>query len=157
MHNTEHMGPLFKVIGNAVDSDISRQVNKTGLTSAQMFILHFLSKQPENEIFQKDLEQALELSHATVAGIISRLEAKGFLKLVPSEKDKRCKQIVATEKAMEVDEKTDAVINAAESQLLTGFSDEEKTQLRSYLNRLLGNLGIEMPSSGYPEGGQRKQ
>lgn len=151
------MGPLFKVIGNAVDSDISRQVNKTGLTSAQMFILHFLSKQPENEIFQKDLEQALELSHATVAGIISRLEAKGFLKLVPSEKDKRCKQIVATEKAMEVDEKTDAVINAAESQLLTGFSDEEKTQLRSYLNRLLGNLGIEMPSSGYPEGGQRKQ
>lgn len=151
------MGPLFKVIGNAVDSDISRQVNKTGLTSAQMFILHFLSKQPENEIFQKDLEQALELSHATVAGIISRLEAKGFLKLVPSEKDKRCKQIVATEKAMEVDEKTDAVINAAEAQLLTGFSDEEKTQLRSYLNRLLGNLGIEMPTSGYPEGGQRKQ
>lgn len=151
------MGPLFKVIGNAVDSDISRQVSKTGLTSAQMFILHFLSKQPENEIFQKDLEQALELSHATVAGIISRLEAKGFLKLVPSEKDKRCKQIVATEKAMEVDEKTDAVINAAEAQLLTGFSDEEKTQLRSYLNRLLGNLGIEMPSSGYPEGGQRKQ
>ena len=151
------MGPLFKVIGNAVDSDISRQVNKTGLTSAQMFILHFLSKQPENEIFQKDLEQALELSHATVAGIISRLEAKGFLKLVPSEKDKRCKQIVATEKAMEVDEKTDVVINAAEAQLLTGFSDEEKTQLRSYLNRLLGNLGIEMPSSCYPEGGQRKQ
>ena len=112
-----------------------------------MFILHFLSRHAQSEIYQKDLEDALELSHATVAGIISRLESKEFVKLVPSERDKRCKQIVATEKAKELDAETGRVIREAEQKLLTGFSEKETEQLRSYLKRILFNLGIETPKN----------
>ena len=145
MNDTEHFGPLFKTIGTATDSNISRQLQKTELTSAQMFILHFLSHHTQEEIYQKDIEDALELSHATVAGIISRLENKNFIRLVPSERDKRCKQIVATEKAKELDAETGRVIRDAEQKLLADFSEEETEQLRSYLKRILFNLGIEMP------------
>ena len=141
----KHLGPLFKTIGNTVDNQITQQVQATGLTSAQMFILHYLSRHVEKPIYQKDLEEALELSHATVAGIISRLESKDFVKLVPSEQDKRCKQIVATDKARQLDEETGRVINSTEKKLLSGFSDDEIEQLRDYLVRLLYNLGIELP------------
>lgn len=140
----KHLGPLFKTIGNAVDNQITQQVQATGLTSAQMFILHYLSRHVEKPIYQKDLEEALELSHATVAGIISRLESKDFVKLVPSEQDKRCKQIVATDKTRQLDEETGRIIDETEKKLLSGFSDEIE-QLRDYLIRLLYNLGIELP------------
>lgn len=145
MNETAHLGPLFKTVGNTVDNTISRKVQASGLTSAQMFILHYLSRHAQGEIYQKDLEEALELSHATVAGIISRLESKEFVKLVPSERDKRCKQIVATEKAKELDAETGRIIREAEQNLLTGFSEEEIDRLRSYLKRILFNLGIETP------------
>lgn len=141
----KHLGPLFKTIGNTVDNQITQQVQATGLTSAQMFILHYLSRHVEKPIYQKDLEEALELSHATVAGIISRLESKDFVKLVPSEQDKRCKQIIATDKARQLDEATERIIDGTEKKLLSGFSDDEIEQLRDYLVRLLYNLGIELP------------
>lgn len=151
MNETEHLGPLFKTIGTAADNSISRQLQKTGLTSAQMFILHYLSHHTDGEIYQKDIEEALELSHATVAGIISRLENKDFVRLVPSKKDKRCKQIAATEKAKELDAETGRVIREAEQRLLTGFSEEETEQLKGYLKRILFNLGIEMPKRKIPK------
>lgn len=142
---TSHLGPLFKTVGNTVDNIISRQVQTSGLTSAQMFILHYLSRQTQEEIYQKDVEDALELCHATVVGIISRLENKDFVRLVPSEHDKRCKQLIITEKARKLDAETERIIDETEQRLLTGFTDAETEQLQNYLNRILFNLGIEMP------------
>ena len=110
-----------------------------------MFLLHYLSRHQHREINQKDIEDALELSHATVAGLISRLESKDFVRLIPSEHDKRCKQIVATDKAKELDAEVERVIAEAEQKLAEGFSDEEMKLLKSFLLRILSNLGIEMP------------
>lgn len=145
MNETAHLGPIFKTIGNTINSRISRQLQSTELTSAQMFLLHYLSRHQHREINQKDIEDALELSHATVAGLISRLESKDFVRLIPSEHDKRCKQIVATDKAKELDAEVERVIAEAEQKLAEGFSDEEMKLLKSFLLRILSNLGIEMP------------
>lgn len=145
LNETVHLGPLFKTIGNTLNSNITQQMQSAGLTSAQMFILHFLSRHTDIPIYQKDVEDALELSHATVAGIISRLESKGFIRLEPSEKDKRCKRIVATDKAKELDAETGRVIDETEAKMLAGFSSEEASLLREYLHRILHNMGIEIP------------
>ena len=52
---------------------------------------------------------------------------------------------MATSKAKETDAETGRVIRDAEQKLLADFSEEETEQLRSYLKRILFNLGIEMP------------
>ena len=47
---------------------------------------------------QKDIEKALSLKNPTVTGILKRLDEKGFILAVPSNQDKRCKNIYPTEK-----------------------------------------------------------
>ena len=42
---------------------------------------------------QKDIEKALNLKNPTVTGILKRLEENGFVLIVPSNKDKRCKNV----------------------------------------------------------------
>ena len=96
------------------------------------------------EIYQRDVEDHFELSHATVSGLIARLEAKGFLVSIPGERDKRYKRLCATEKALCCDQQMGKNIEQTEQLILRGFSAEETQQLHQYLERISCNLGIDI-------------
>ena len=82
---------------------------------------------------------------ATVSGIISRLEAKGFLESVSAEDDRRKKLIMATEKAKKCDSTVAEQIKETEELLLKNFSEEEKEMLFMYISRMLDNIGAQTP------------
>ena len=110
------------------------------LTSSQFDVLVYLFTHQEEEVHQVDIEQATNRSNPTISGIIDRLSAKGFIKRVPGKKDKRFKQIVLTEKALEIQEVSDRGRIEQEEDLLRGFSPEERKTLVSYLKRLNENI-----------------
>lgn len=144
MSEPKHIGPMLRIIHTAMDQQINASVNDMELTSAQLFVLHFIIRNREREIFQRDIEDHFELSHATVSGLIARLEAKGFLLSVPSERDKRYKRLYATEKALCCDQQMGKNIEQTEQLILRGFSAEETQQLHQYLERISCNLGIDI-------------
>ncbi len=144
MQKTDHIGPILRMIHTAIDQQLSNRAQEMDLTSAQLFVLHFINLNGDKDVFQKDIEERFELSHATVSGLIARLESKGFLQCVPSASDKRYKKLCVTQKARCCEEQMHISIEQTEKQLLNDFSEEDKQLLKKYLDKMLLNLGIDL-------------
>ena len=111
-----------------------------GLTSVQASILGYLIINRDKQICQRNIENNFNITHPTATGIIGRLEDKGFVTCLPSEKDRRYKIIRATEKATSMHNDFIAQIDAAEKQALSGFTEDEKMQLNKLLDRVISNV-----------------
>lgn len=144
MQGLTHIGPMVRMIHTAIDQQINTRVQEMELTSAQIFVLHYINRSSDRDVYQKDIEKHFELSHATVSGLISRLEAKGFIECLPAKNDKRCKRLCVTDKARCYDEQMRQHIDQVEKQALKGFSDEDMHQLQLYLDKILANFGIDL-------------
>ncbi len=73
-----------------------------GLTSVQLRVLGSISRLEaagETEIHQNDLERIEHVTHPAMTKLLQRLEAKGLIRCVPSERDRRYKKITCTEQS----------------------------------------------------------
>ena len=110
------------------------------LTAAQGRIMGYLSHQKEPPC-PKDLEEAFQLSHPTVSGLLSRLEQKDFIRLETDPCDRRCKRIYILPKGQECHNTMQQTIADTEARLLQGFTSEEQQQFSDFLHRAIANMG----------------
>lgn len=140
MYHNEHLGPKLKSINNQLKKRLCKDGQYMQLTSTQMHILKYLCTHQDSVIYQKDILNEFDLSNATVSGIISRLEAKGFVFCAHSDSDSRYKQICITEKALGCHLAVCENIVQLEERLIDGFTKEEIQKLHEYLDRIQKNL-----------------
>ena len=110
------------------------------LTAAQSQILSFIDHRAEPPC-ARDIEEAFQLTHPTVSGILSRLEQKDFIELRPDEQDRRCKRIYIRPKGWELVEMMHQTIQATEEKIVKNFTEEEKAQFADLLQRAIHNMG----------------
>ena len=110
------------------------------LTASQGHILAFIAHSPQPPC-PKDMEEAFQLSHPTVSGLLSRLEKKGFISIVPDRADRRCKRVSLDQKGLECLARMEATITATENRMVETFTEEEKQQFADFLNRAILNMG----------------
>ena len=77
---------------------------------------------------------------ATVSGLLSRLEQKGFVKLETDPSDRRSKRIVILHRGLECHAWMHAVISENEERIVRGFTPEEKEQFADFLQRAIENV-----------------
>ncbi len=142
MQQDKHIGPLIRHLNKEFEQLHRTKAEALGLTPVQLFVLHYLAVRQGENICLRDIEKKFELTHATVSGIICRLESKGFITCSCGESDKRYKNIFITEKAKCVEAEMHRSIEQYEEQLVEGFSKEEKELLISFIRRLLANVNI---------------
>ena len=135
-----HYGHLIRVLENCTDQAMNAALASMELTAAQGHIMGFITHRAEPPC-PRDLEEAFQLSHPTVSGILSRLEQKGFIALRPDEKDRRCKRIHLLPKGRELNETMHQTILTTEEKLVRDFTEEEKQQFAALLHRAIDNLG----------------
>lgn len=109
------------------------------LTAAQGRIMGYLSHQKEAPC-PRDLEEAFQLSHPTVSGLLSRLEQKDFIRLETDPRDRRCKRIYMLPKGEECHNTIQQTIADTEARLLQGFTPEEQQQFSDFLHRAIANM-----------------
>ena len=68
------------------------------------------------------------------------MEKDGLITRVPMEKDARLKKLQMTEKGMQYDEVARANVIRLEAGMKKGFTEEEITIFREYLERLAQNI-----------------
>lgn len=134
-----HMGHYFRKLHFQLEQNMNRQVQELELTRAQSHIIGLLMHREEAPC-ARDLEAAFDLSHATVSGLLSRMEAKGFIEVRPDPKDRRVKRIYILERGMVSSKQIEANINRIEQQIVSGFTEEEVRLFRSFLVRSCENL-----------------
>ena len=133
------IGFKFKQINNVYEKEFNNRLRKLGITSSQCAVLDYLFN-CEEAVNQRDIERALCLRNPTVTGILQRLEEKGFILSVPSNKDRRCKNIHLTEKAYDIQKRMDLDRKKLDKMLTMGMNKKEITALEKMLNRVLYNI-----------------
>ena len=103
-------------------------------------MLDYLFHSRKEEINQKDVERALSLKNPTVTGLLKRLDEKGYILIVPSTKDKRCKNIYLTEKAYDIRRRMEADRKKVDKRLTIGMTKKEVQALRKMLDKVLYNV-----------------
>lgn len=138
--NKKHIGFLIKNIDDKLKAKANANLKEHGLTIAQGRVLSILAESKGADTTQKDLEEALGVSHPTMVGIISRMEAGGFVVCHQDTNDKRNKIVMMTEKAVAVDNNIEKVIESNENEMLKPLSDTERKELARMLSLIINNL-----------------
>lgn len=133
------LGHYFKVMQIRMEHMMNMQLQQLDLTSAQGLIIGYLSHAKEPPC-ARDLEKFFRLSHPTVSGVLSRMEAKGFVEIRPDPKDRRIKRIVLLEKGMACSREIERYIRENNQRMTRGFSPEEEELFRSLLERAVENM-----------------
>lgn len=131
---------LIRVLENCTGQMMNNALASMDLTAAQGQVIAFIVHRQEPPC-ARDIEEAFQLSHPTVSGILSRLEQKGFIQVLADEQDRRCKRLYVQQKGQDLHETMHQVIRDTEQRLVEGFTAEEKEQFASLLRRSIDNLG----------------
>ena len=93
-------GLKIAIINRAFRKKLDEKAAAMGLTAVQLRVLGSVSRleaTTEDEIHQNDLERLEHVSHPAMTKLLQRLESKGFIRCVPSARDRRYKVITCTE------------------------------------------------------------
>ena len=146
IETARHLGHSFKKLHFLLEQAVNQRLQELDLTSAQGHVIGFLrhSKEPP---CAKDLENAYSLSHATVSGILSRMEAKGFISQEPDPHDRRVKRLYLKDRGLACSESIWHHIEEIERNMTADFTPEELEQFRDYLSRAISNLDRQVRES----------
>ncbi|MGN1131318.1 MAG: MarR family winged helix-turn-helix transcriptional regulator [Ruminococcus sp.] len=131
--------PIMKKTCEEMERRANEGVKKYRLTLTQAQVTLFLSEKPEKTATQKELENFLQVSHPTTVTIVKSMESKKMVKTSFDEEDRRMKNVELTWGDEDLYEKLRENVDEMEQKLLTGFSEEEKSQFLSFLNRAYKN------------------
>lgn len=136
-------GLKIAIINRAFCKRMDEKASTLGLTSVQLRVLGSISRleaSGETEIHQNDLERIEHVTHPAMTKLLQRLESKGFIRCVPSARDRRYKKITCTERSAGIYK----VILAQDAQVLEelcgNFSHEQKQALQQIADMLLKNI-----------------
>lgn len=94
---------------------------------------------------QSDLVRALNVSPASVAVSVRRMQKSGLLTKTADETDLRCNRISLTEKGREQRDYIHACFDQIDEKLFAGFTKAELDALGGYLDRLCRNISEDVP------------
>ena len=134
------IGCLLKMITDKIKIQADANLAQHDLTLTQSRVLGYLARNG-GQATQKEIEGFLQVSHPTVAGIISRMEQNGFLRCWPDPADKRSKIVCQTERAAAIAQDMHATIQATEQQMLRSLTPEQIAALESALRTIYADLG----------------
>lgn len=135
-----NLGYLIKLASDKLRIRGDEDLKKFGLTFAQSRVLAYLTDREDGQALQKDIETALEVSHPTVVGLITRMEREGFLTTEQDPTDRRNKVVKLTEKAYRVSDELEQMVEQNDERITRSLSEEQKKQLSEMLLVICRNL-----------------
>ena len=136
----KHFGHQVRVLHWCADQAMTRALAGMDLTAAQGRIMGFIAHRTDPPC-SRDIEEAFQLSHPTVSGLLSRLEKKGFIALRCDEADRRFKRVYILEKGRQCTDLMYQTIQNNEQRMVRGFTEAEREQFSALLERAIANMG----------------
>ena len=110
----------------------------SGVYFGQPPILDFLEK--NGVCTQNELAKALEVSPASIAVSIKRMQKNGVVEKIADDNDLRCNRISLTEKGRELTREMHRKFDQIDKIMFTDFDENELATLKEYLDRIYNNL-----------------
>lgn len=136
----KHVGRLIRNLSNIFDKEFNKVALKYDLTTSQSMVLIYLQKNTNQETNPIDLEKHFNYSHASILGILKRLEEKKFITISKSDKDKRFRIIKISEKGINTEKNIKKSLKQVIDRLYVDINDNEKDIFINILHRMICNL-----------------
>ncbi len=117
---------------------MQQYLNETGVFHAQHRLLMEIYR--NQNASQIDIARLMDVSAATVAVSLKKLQKGGYINKEMDEGDNRLNQITITDKGNRVIEQSKQIFEATDKRVFEGFTQEEKSALSVLLNKLDANL-----------------
>lgn len=134
------IGFCIKQIHDRMEKQANNAMRASDLTMMQVSVLLALQESGEKQMSMKELEKSFGIAQSTVAGIVSRLEQKGFVEALGDAADKRVKRVHITAAGEKCCAESACHKEEAEKRLLKDFSEEERRVLHALLEKAARNL-----------------
>ncbi len=133
-------GFYIKHLHDALQRDGNNALRDQGLTLVQVTVLLQLSSAPEKVLSLKELEKRLHVAQSTAAGIVVRLEQKGFVESFVSRTDKRIKLVRVTESGLDCCAAARQHMEETEAHLLSSLTEAERVIFTTLLKKVSDSM-----------------
>lgn len=140
MMQPDPCGKLIKLISDEMRKNANNAMRSQDMTMSQFSALLELNQAPEKQRSLKELEQSLHVAQSTVAGIISRLEQKGFVEAFGDAADRRIKLVRITPAGCECVVNAEKDMAQAEQKLLSALTETEREIFYVLLQKVRNSL-----------------
>lgn len=137
MDKDVYIGKQISICANRIHRKIGKEAARYGLTGVQSRVIGFIYHEShKRDIFQKDIEEELDIRRSSVTSVLQLMDKNGYIKRLSVSEDARLKKIILTEKGMEIQKNVHDFILKFEKSLSDELSDEEANTLINLINRL---------------------
>lgn len=140
MDELQTWGRFIKQISEEMRKNANNAMRSLNITAAQLDVLLELSRVPEKQLPLKELEQRLHVAQSTAAGIVVRLEQKGFAEGFGDPSDRRIKLVRITEAGIECAAAAIQGLYSAETKLLSSLTQTERDIFFALLKKICDGL-----------------
>jgi len=134
----QSLGFLLNDVARLMRRNFNRQVQKLGLTQAQWQVIAYLMNNEGPR--QTDLANILEVQPISVARLIDRMAAAGWVERRPDPDDRRAVNLHLTPKAGPIVDQLRAVGAGVREAATRGLTGEQKALLYECLQDMRNNL-----------------
>lgn len=115
-----------------------------------MRILNFvLVSYPDREIYQKDIEEELNIRSASVSALLKKMEAQDIIRREKVSCDERLKKILPTRHTVEMKEQVERHVALLEKRLTAGVGEEEMKVFFDVLEKMQENMELTEKGDRY--------
>ena len=136
-----NIGFLLQDVARLMRRDFNRRVQELELTQAQWRALSLMGRKPGMR--QRELADILEMQPISVARLLDRLQAAGWVDRKADPGDRRATQLYLTERAEPILTKLRKHGAETRAAALTGISEAERQQFFDILTRMRANMTTE--------------
>jgi len=128
---------LIRRLQAHLEKQLNNDLQKLDLTMSQAGGLAAILEAPDKQLTLKQLEKKMGLSQSVTAGILSRIEQKGYVTSYGDPNDRRIKIFCVTPLGEQLCEDARKMILQTEKQFLSSLAKAEQDDFRILLQKLL--------------------
>lgn len=138
MKSEETLDILLRQVGKAHSNKINKILEKVNLHRGQPIMLTLLYR--EDGVPQSNLAREMVITPATASAMVKRMEKAGFIIRKRDSKDERISNVYLTEAGRNISSQLSELQHDMDKIVFDGFSNEEKENMRNYMERILENI-----------------
>ena len=136
MKYKEAVGRNIKILSNHFRRR-GQEFEKCGVNG---HILFYLYKNRENDIYQKDIEDAFSIRRSTATGVLQRMEKNGLIIRSSCNFDARLKTISLTGKALALLQRIDESLDETETIVRKDISQSDLDTFFKVIKKMIRNM-----------------
>ena len=126
---------LIKEINSKINYKVTEELKNIGLTVPQITAIKFIAHR--KKVTVSELSEEMNITKATVSGILNRLENMNIIKRIRSKEDKRIVYIVFSDEGLSLAKDIKHIMNNCFENIFSDVSKEDLISIDNNLSSLL--------------------